>query len=451
MRISTDTVTSPFALRNVRLFIAFRIFFNARFYYPVFTILFLDFGLTLSQFALLNAVWAATIVILEVPSGAMADIIGRRRLLVLTGMIMVVEIGVLCVAPRGGSSLLFVLFLINRVLSGTAEAAASGADEALAYDSLKAHGLEGAWGKVLARQMRLQSVAFMVSMAVGAAVYDPGFMQAIADRFNLPVVFDRQITLRIPLVLTWIMALVTLLITLRFQEEKTAETAEQPTAKAAFKLTWQAGRWIAYTPVALVVITAGLLFDSTARMVITLASQYYRLIQLPEATFGLIGAATAMMGVFMPSLAKRLVETRSPGFNMLVLTAITLSGMFGMSRFAPYFGLLPALVLFAGMYLTGFFVSFYLNQVTASEQRATVLSFKGLSYNLAYGGIGLAYSLVVALMRDGVGTPPPGLSVEDMVFRTSFIGFPLGFSLVLVLWTIWAYRQAYTKKDLLSG
>ncbi|MCP3896253.1 MAG: MFS transporter, partial [Bacteroides sp.] len=66
--MGTDAVKihSPFELRNVKLFIAFRIFFNARFYYPVFTILFLDFGLTISQFALLNAVWAATIVILEV-------------------------------------------------------------------------------------------------------------------------------------------------------------------------------------------------------------------------------------------------------------------------------------------------------------------------------------------------------------------------------------------------
>ena len=44
---------SPFAIRNVRLFIAFRVFFNARFYYPIFAILFLDFGLTLSQFAVL--------------------------------------------------------------------------------------------------------------------------------------------------------------------------------------------------------------------------------------------------------------------------------------------------------------------------------------------------------------------------------------------------------------
>ena len=77
--------TSPFGIRNVRLFIAFRVFFNARFYYPVFTILFLDFGLSLEQFALLNAAWASAIVLLEVPSGALADTFGRRNLLMVTG------------------------------------------------------------------------------------------------------------------------------------------------------------------------------------------------------------------------------------------------------------------------------------------------------------------------------------------------------------------------------
>ena len=63
-----DTITtagggSPFALTNIRLFMAFRVLFNARFYYPVFTVLFLDYGLTLEQFALLNTVWAMTIAV----------------------------------------------------------------------------------------------------------------------------------------------------------------------------------------------------------------------------------------------------------------------------------------------------------------------------------------------------------------------------------------------------
>ena len=119
-----------FKIGNIRYFIAFRIFFNARFYYPVFTILFLDFGLSLEQFALLNVAWAITIVLLEVPSGALADVIGRRNLLVFAGGIMVIEIALMSFAPMGNIALLFAVFFINRILSGAAEAAASGADEA---------------------------------------------------------------------------------------------------------------------------------------------------------------------------------------------------------------------------------------------------------------------------------------------------------------------------------
>jgi hypothetical protein len=41
---------------NLTRFIAFRLLYSARFYYPVFTVLFLDYGLTLEQFAILNIV-----------------------------------------------------------------------------------------------------------------------------------------------------------------------------------------------------------------------------------------------------------------------------------------------------------------------------------------------------------------------------------------------------------
>ena len=101
------------------MFIAFRVFFNCRFYYPIFTVLFLDFGLTVAQFSILNAVWAATIVMAEVPSGALADIVGRRRLLVFAAFSMLVEMAILCFAPRGNTTLLFSIFLVNRVLSGS--------------------------------------------------------------------------------------------------------------------------------------------------------------------------------------------------------------------------------------------------------------------------------------------------------------------------------------------
>ena len=79
------------AWHNVRSFTLFRVFFTARFYYPVYALLFLDYGLTLGQFAILNGLWAVTIVFFEVPSGALADTLGRRKLLVVAGLCMLME------------------------------------------------------------------------------------------------------------------------------------------------------------------------------------------------------------------------------------------------------------------------------------------------------------------------------------------------------------------------
>ena len=58
---------------------------------------------------------------------------------------------------------------------GMAEAAASGADEALAYDSLKQQGNSDDWGRVLERQIQLQSVGFVVAMTIGGLLYDASY------------------------------------------------------------------------------------------------------------------------------------------------------------------------------------------------------------------------------------------------------------------------------------
>lgn len=246
---ASSPATTPFAINNVRRFIAFRVSFNARFYYPIFTILFLDFGLTLEQFALLNVVWAATIVLLEVPSGALADTIGRKNLLVLAGVLMVVEMIILCVVPIGQNKILFTIFLINRVLSGTAEAAASGADEALAYDALKQEGDIADWGRVLERQMRFQSMAYIGAMTLGAAVYDLALMQRVVGWFGYDVVLTQETTLRFPIYLTLVMSICTLITTLkmdRVSEHPSSETCVEgescgTSVKEAFKLTFRAG------------------------------------------------------------------------------------------------------------------------------------------------------------------------------------------------------------------
>ena len=68
---------------------------------------------------------------------------------------MVIEMLALLLAPMNGGSTVFLLFALNRIISGVAEAAVSGADEALAYDSLKQAGRENEWGDVLEKAQNL--------------------------------------------------------------------------------------------------------------------------------------------------------------------------------------------------------------------------------------------------------------------------------------------------------
>ncbi len=448
----TQTASSPFALNNVRMFIAFRIFFNARFYYPVFTILFLDFGLTISQFAVLNAVWAGTIVLMEVPSGALADIWGRRNLLILSSILMILELLLLCIAPLGRPSLLFAIFLVNRVLSGTAEAAASGADEAIAFDSLKEAGLADDWSKVLAMQMRVRSMAFIFATAVGAAVYDPSFMQGLMDWFGWQVSLTQDVTIRFPIYLTLIMSPFALYSTLRMTDSGSTVLSDECgaletcglTIREVISQTLGAGKWILQTPFAMVIIAAGFLFDSIIRMAGTLGSQYYRLIEIPEALFGIIGSGMALLGIVIPRLSMKMVDQHTPRFNLMVVSTTTIVGLFGMTFFMPLYGLVPVVILYSGSYMIGFFVSHYLNHITESSQRATVLSFKGLFMNLSYGMIGLLYSFLFAMLRPGISEKQPHLTpelLENLVFIKSFQWFPWTFIIGLVIFLLFAKHK----------
>ncbi|SHO48414.1 MFS transporter [Desulfopila aestuarii] len=425
--------TSPFAIPNIRLFIAFRILFNCRFYYPIFTILFLDYGLTIEQFALLNTVWAITIFCAEVPSGALADVLGRKQLLVATALLMVVEMGIIAFVPVVNITLVFWAFLINRVMSGLAEAMASGADEAIAFDSLSEEGLACCWPKVLSLQMRLKSIGSIITGILGALIYDPNMMNRLLNLIGSGITVNQQQTMRYPVYLTLILALLATFTAFLFQESDDQQQQRIKgqgfirNMKAAMAVTLQAGNWIMQTPFALAVILFGMFYDHILRMLITLTSQYYRLIELPEASFGVLGAAMSLFGLYIPKLCEQMVDRYSPRQNMFLLLAITLAAIFIMRGFYPYIGLVAIAFVYVGLTMVSFFTSHYLNQITTSSQRATVLSFKGMAFNLGYGLIGILFALLMQQMRGVTAGAHPNWSssiIEEQSFMLSIGWFP---------------------------
>ncbi|NCG08438.1 MAG: MFS transporter [Verrucomicrobia bacterium] len=427
--------TSQCADRNLRCFTIFRAFFSARFYYPVYALLFLDFGLTLEQFGILNAVWALTIVLSEVPSGALADTIGRRKLLITAGICMAAEMAVLLLATPGAGTLVFYLFLVNRIISGLAEAAASGADEALAYDSLKAAGRELEWGRILEQVQRMTSVAFFFAMTLGAVVYDPSFVNAALNTIGLDAQFSQSQLVKLPIFLTFLSSIVVLFSAWRMHEIKQPKKDLRETLGKSGRQILAAGRWITITPLAFGVVLCLMALDSVIRQYLTLASEYWKTIELPIASFGLIGSGTAILGIFTPRVARILADRYSPIFNLWITSALVLLGLCGLALVIPIWGIAPAVLLHLAMQLMNYHSSRYLNEIAPSEQRATVLSFKGLSTNLTYGITALLYSGLIALIKVKQETDPSAINsaTEATVFTESLIWFPVYFIAALGL------------------
>ncbi|MGJ8689831.1 MAG: MFS transporter [Gammaproteobacteria bacterium] len=445
--------------RNLKRFMIFRLFYSARFYYPVLTILFLDYGLSLEQFGILNLVWALTIVLAEVPSGALADIVGRKRLLIFAAILMVIEMSLLVLVPIGSSAVLFYVFLANRICSGLSEAAASGADEALAYDSLKALGRENEWGHLLEVTTRVVSIGFFTTMIVGAFAYDSAVVNGVIATLDAQWHVPDEIVIRLPIVLTLITSLIVLGTTLRFydidknvQEQESAQIAQSGSAvRESFVQIIKAGKWTLNHQFILFVILTALALDSVARQFVVLASEYYRVIDIPISWYGFIGAGMALLGIVNARLARQMATHLSPFYNFIILSAILLLSLWGVSHAIPYWGVVFAVGVFLIIGMVQFLASYYINAAVSSKIRATVLSFKGLALNLGLGVASLLYTALVGSLRSGQDARLTDDALQHYVFVEAFKGFPLYylglFSIIILLgYSLYSNRDSFFKK-----
>lgn len=417
----------------MRLFVRFRIFFNARYYYPIFTILFLDFGLTLEQFTMLNVLWALTIVFAEVPSGALADVVGRRNLLLTGALLMMVEMAVLLVAPLNGGTITLALFAINRIASGLAEAMVSGADEALAYDSLKKEGDASTWTQVLEYLGKRMSPIMGLVMVVGALTYDSTFVNSIVNPIGLSI--PKEWLIRVPVALTFLHSIVAVWTAWKMREPEPINSEGHLFERLgqATKQIWKAVSWLGGNRFILFVILGGLILDSVARQFVILASEYYRLIQIPEFAFGFLSAGLAAFGFVFAKMNRYLAEQRSPLANLFILSSVLVVGLAGLSLAIPYFGILFIPVIFFMFSAVNFLQSTYINHEVDSSLRATMLSFRGLATNLGMAAASQAYAILVVRLKRAQPEDLTGKELQDTVFVDALAYFPAYYLVLLVL------------------
>jgi hypothetical protein len=255
-----------------------------------------------------------------------------------------------------------------------------------------------------------------------------------------------------PILLTFFSAIIVFLMALRMKEPSLEHSLTmRETLAQSWRQTGAAARWIWVTPLPFGIILAAMVLDSSVRQFLTLASEYWNVIELPIASYGLIGSSMALMGLFVPRIARVLTEKSTPVNNFLLTSGAVLVGLAGLGLAIPIWGIVPAVFLYVSIQLTGFFVSCYLNEAAPSDQRATVLSFRGLSTNFSYGAVSMMYSGLIVWIKSQadsslVGAHSEGISAaQQSVFVDSLQCFAWYFAFtVLMVFVI--YRLRFGKK-----
>ena len=137
--------------RNVQLYPLYQGLLNSYFWLPVFFLYFSE-NLSLGQVLRLEAIYYATVVLLEVPSGYFSDTVGRKRTLILSSAALIAAYALFFL----GST--FAFFAVAQVFLAAGLAFNSGTDTALHFDSLSAIGLASEYG---AREARAHQVALL--------------------------------------------------------------------------------------------------------------------------------------------------------------------------------------------------------------------------------------------------------------------------------------------------
>ncbi|MGH3713404.1 MAG: MFS transporter [Micromonosporaceae bacterium] len=141
--------------------------------YPVYALLFTDTGLSVAEVSSLFVIWSVTGIVLEVPSGALADVLSRRLLLIAGPLLSALGYALWVLAPSYG------VFALGFVLWGACGALQSGATEALVYEELTHRGEVGAYPRLIGRAKAIGLAAVMLATAAAAPVFAWGGYLAV--------------------------------------------------------------------------------------------------------------------------------------------------------------------------------------------------------------------------------------------------------------------------------
>jgi len=322
---------------------------------PVFVPLLQGYGLSMSEVLQTQAFFALTVAILEVPSGYLADLWGRRRAILLGSLFNGVGFLSLLWADS------FQDFLFYELMLGLGISLISGSDLALLYDTetaLAERGEPGGAGPS-------KSLSRLISVEAGAS----GVAGITA---SVVLIHSDMATLVLLQALVGFIPFLLGLFLVESPRPPLVHAGHAANAKAIMRLL------VFGKPVVLWTTLAIIAFGLLAVYVFWIYQKYWELQGVPVAWFGYIWAAFALVVSVSARYASALEAWLGWRRVLWIAAALPLLGIFGMAMSQGWIGVMFGLAvqLSRGLSLTLFYDA--LNRRVPGDFRATVNSLVSL-------------------------------------------------------------------------
>lgn len=383
-------------LKNIRLAYVLKGLTSSLLMIAILVPFFNERGLNQFQITALQAAFAITVLFVEVPSGYLADKLGRKQTMMVGAALGFVAMAMYAVVST------FWLFLIVEVLLGSALAMFSGADDALAYDSFVALGKKSKY-----KQFKADSMFYAGFFTIIASVFG-GWLGSIDLRYP----FYGQMFVEIGIIIT---------VLLMVEPERVKErTSKHPIKEIASIAKYSLSghpriKW-------LILYTATL--STMTHTVVWLVQPAYAQAGVALHWYGWLWASSIL--VTSVSAKKALVFEGLLGKrNALVSLSLVGPIAYILLGWSIALATLPLMYVFNFIHgVSQPILSSYMNELVDSDIRATVLSVGSMMKNILYSGLVVAvgsitdaYSLQAAMTFSGVVYGFLGLAVVALMLR----------------------------------
>lgn len=341
---------------------------------PIIVPFFQSKGIGMSGVYLLQSIFAITVFVMEIPSGYISDLLGRKKSLVCASALKALGFSLFPFADS------LEVLIVAEILLGIGASLSSGTDIALIYDTLEVTDPKKAHIKILGKTLSY--------LALGEGI--AGLISSLLMIF----LFDMQYLAIVSAIISFIPFFIAL--TLVEPPRIKMESSHKENFTYIYKNLFKQSK------VLRLILLHSILTSSGTLLAVWLFQKYWIDIAIPLIMFGFLWAATNFIVAIVSKYAHKIEKHLGSVQTILVIGILPIVGYFGISLTQSYWGVLFCFCFQITRGISQIVLKDALNKRVTADFRATANSVSQMGVRVIFLIFGPVLGYVIDLK--GIGT-----------------------------------------------